>query len=109
MPLVSPAVSDSPPGEKANASLATSKPATRRTRKRADQVDVRTINLDQPGFLNIDQVLALMSISKSGFYAGILKNLYPASVRLGGKRRVGWPTAEIKKLVDRLAAGGTKT
>ena len=79
-----------------------------RPRKARPQVN-RVVNLDQPGFLSLRDVLAILPVSKSTLYAGIDKGTYPESVKLGKGRRVGWHTAEIKMLVDGLAAGGTKT
>ncbi|WP_342617543.1 AlpA family phage regulatory protein [Rhodoferax sp. GW822-FHT02A01] len=80
-----------------------SKPAKRRAPKPVRDDLLRNVNLDQPGFLNIDQVLALTTVSRSGWYDGIQKGTYPSPVPLGGKRRVGWRTQDIKKLLGDLA------
>ena len=62
----------------------------------------RVVNLDQPGFLSLHDVLAILPVSRSSWYAGIKKGIYPAAVSMGGLRKVGWKTQEIKELVDRL-------
>lgn len=62
------------------------------------------VNLDQPGFLSLRAVLAILPVSRSSWYEGIKKGIYPKAVSMGGLRKVGWPTAEIKKLVDKLEA-----
>jgi predicted DNA-binding transcriptional regulator AlpA len=74
----------------------------RRPPKPRPQVN-RVVNLDQPGFLSLRDVLAILPVSKSTLYDGIDKGTYPESVKLGKGRRVGWRTADIKKLVDDLA------
>jgi predicted DNA-binding transcriptional regulator AlpA len=60
------------------------------------------VNLDQPGFLSLHDVLAILPVSRSSWYAGIKKGIYPAAVSMGGLRKVGWKTQEIRELVDRL-------
>ena len=52
--------------------------------------------------------MAIFPVSRSSWYAGIAKGIYPKPVKLGDGRKVGWPTAEIKKLVDGLKAAGIK-
>lgn len=79
-----------------------------RPRKSRPQVN-RVINLDQPGFLSEADVLAILSVKRSTWYAGIHEKIYPESVKLGGARRVGWATAEIKMLIERLMEARTKT
>ncbi len=93
------------PAEKAKAQAPTSKPVKPRTprpTKSAGGGASRTVNLDQPGFLNLHDVLAIFPVSRSAWYAGIKNGLYPKPVSMGGLRKVGWPTAEIKKLIDNL-------
>lgn len=62
----------------------------------------RRIDLDQPGFLRLKEVLTVLPISRAAWYAGIQSGRYPPSVSLGGRRSVGWPTSAIKMLIDEL-------
>ncbi len=73
----------------------------RRPPKQQPQVN-RVINLDQPGFLRLAEVLEVFPVSRTAWYDGIHEETYPASVKLGKGRTVGWPTAAIKKLIDDL-------
>ena len=72
----------------------------RRPPKPRPQVN-RVINLDQPGFLRLRDVLEVFPVSRSAWYDGIDKGIYPKSVKMSA-RSACWPTAAIKKLVDKL-------
>ena len=62
----------------------------------------RRIDLDQPGFLRLKEVLTILPISRAAWYSGIQSGRYPPSVSLGGRRSVGWSTSSIKMLIDQL-------
>ena len=64
----------------------------------------RVVNLDQNGLLRLREVLEVFPVSRSAWYAGIAKGIYPRSVKMSEGRSVGWHSALIKKLVDRLEA-----
>jgi len=64
----------------------------------------RQIDLNQPGFLRLTDVLAIIPVSRATWYSGVKSGLYPPSVSLGGSRSVGWSTSAIKKLIDELSA-----
>ncbi len=64
----------------------------------------RVVNLDQKGLLRLREVLEVFPVSRSAWYAGIAKGIYPRSVKMGEGRSVGWHSALIKKLVDTLEA-----
>jgi len=59
----------------------------------------RQIDLDQPGFMRLDEVLAVYPVSRASWYAGIANGIYPKSVALG-PRSVGWRTSDIKALIE---------
>ncbi len=64
----------------------------------------RSIDLDGPGFLSLANVLAIMSVKRSTWYAGMKAGVYPRPVPLvPGGRKVGWRKSDIKMLVDGLA------
>lgn len=48
--------------------------------------------------LRLDEVLAILPVSRSSWYAGMKSGLYPAPVRVGA-RRVAWRTSDIVKLI----------
>ena len=66
----------------------------------------RQIDLNQPGFLRLADVLAIFPVSRAAWYAGTKSGIYPPSVSIG-PRSVGWPTSSIKKLMEALAAAQT--
>lgn len=57
------------------------------------------------GLLRLPQVLKLIPISKSSWYAGIKAGRFPAPIKLGPKTAV-WRTDDILGLVARIGAEG---
>jgi len=57
--------------------------------------------LPKSGYIRLPEVLKLLGISRSTFYAGIKSGKYPAPVRIG-KRISGWRVEEIRKLNKNL-------
>jgi len=55
--------------------------------------------LPTEGFVRLPQVLAVLPISKSTWWAGVRSGRYPASVKLG-PRTTAWPVASIRALID---------
>ena len=51
------------------------------------------------GYIRLPEVLALLGISRSTFYAGIKSGKYPKPVKIG-KRVSGWRTADVRNLQD---------
>ena len=68
--------------------------ASRRERRHPPEV----IDLSQPGYLRLEQVLKIYPVSRASWYAGI-GTIYPSSVRIG-PRSVAWRTEDIRKLID---------
>ncbi|MHC1789531.1 helix-turn-helix transcriptional regulator [Solidesulfovibrio sp.] len=62
-------------------------------------------DISSAGFLRLPQVLKLIPISKSSWYAGIKAGRFPASVKLGPKTAV-WRKEDILGLVARVGAEG---
>ena len=58
-----------------------------------------TIDLDRPGYVRIETVLAVYPISRAAWYQGIKDGIYPKAVQLS-RRSVGWPTSAIKALIE---------
>ena len=66
--------------------------------RQARRQPTRVVDLSQPGFLRLEQVLALYPISRAAFYAGIAAGHLPKPVSLGA-RSVGWRTEDIRALI----------
>jgi predicted DNA-binding transcriptional regulator AlpA len=62
-------------------------------------------NVNLAGLLRLPQVLKLIPISKSSWYAGIKTGRFPAPVKLGPRTAV-WRTDDIMGLVARIGAEG---
>lgn len=56
------------------------------------------------GFLRLPQVLSVIPISKSAWWAGVKAGKYPPSVKLG-KRTTCWRSRDILNLVEELSSG----
>lgn len=54
------------------------------------------------GFARLPQVLYVLGISKTSFWAGIKEGRFPKPVKLGS-RMVGWPVDEIRALIKELS------
>ena len=57
-------------------------------------------DLPSTGFLRLPQVLALIPISRSAWWAGIRAGKYPAGLKLGRKTTV-WRAEDIRALIER--------
>ena len=53
------------------------------------------------GFLRLPQVLQLIPVSRSGWYAGIQAGRYPQGVKLS-PNTIAWKAADIRALIDQL-------
>ena len=61
-------------------------------------------SLPEVGFLRIKQVLAVIPVSRSGWWAGVASGRYPKGVSLGG-RTTAWRVEDIRDLINRLSNG----
>jgi len=61
------------------------------------------ITLPETGFIRLPQVLQLIPISKSSWWAGVASGRYPAAVKLS-ERTTCWRVQDIRKLIE--SAGG---
>lgn len=65
---------------------------------------MHAMNLSNPalpdtGFLRLPQVLALIPISRSAWWAGIRKGRFPKGIKLGSKTTV-WRAEDIRALIQ---------
>lgn len=56
-------------------------------------------SLPTEGYVRLPQILAVIPISKSAWWAGVREGRYPASVKLGPRTTV-WPVAAIRSLIE---------
>ncbi len=59
--------------------------------------------LPETGFLRLAQVLSLIPVGTTRWYAGVKAGEFPAPVSLGGRAK-GYRVADIRALIDRLGA-----
>lgn len=57
------------------------------------------------GFLRLPQVLSLIPVSRSSWWDGVRRGVYPKQVALG-PRSVGWTMESIDALIDSLGQSG---
>ena len=65
------------------------------------QHDANLASLPAEGYVRLPQILAVIPISRSAWYAGVRSGRYPRSVRLG-TRTTAWKVDAIRQLLDRL-------
>lgn len=53
------------------------------------------------GFLRLKQVLTLIPISRSSWWAGVAQGKYPRPIKLG-QRVTAWKVSDIQKLIKRI-------
>lgn len=63
------------------------------------------IDIPQAGYLRLPQVLQLIPIGRSTWWAGIQSGRFPKGVKLG-PRTTAWRCEDIRNLMDELSAGG---
>lgn len=64
-----------------------------------------TMNLTRPvlpetGFVRLPQILSLIPISRSAWWAGIREGKFPQGIKLGSKTTV-WRVEDIRNLIER--------
>lgn len=55
------------------------------------------------GLLRLPQVLALIPVSRSGWWAGVKDGRYPRPMKLGPRVTV-WKAEDIRKFIDTMGA-----
>jgi len=66
-------------------------------------VTTKIVEIPRHGFLRIWQVLLLIPISKSAWWAGVKEGRFPASIKLSARTTV-WSAEDIYNLVEQLRA-----
>jgi prophage regulatory protein len=61
--------------------------------------------LPETGFVRLPQVLALIPVSRSAWWAGIKDGKFPQGIKLGSKTTV-WRAEAIRALIERFGKEG---
>ena len=56
--------------------------------------------LPETGFVRLPQILSLIPISRSAWWAGIREGTFPQGIKLGSKTTV-WRAEDIRNLIER--------
>lgn len=59
---------------------------------------------DNKRLLRLDGVLNKFPVSRSAWYDGVKKGIYPAGIKLSGGRTVAWTESSIDELIQSLLA-----
>lgn len=70
--------------------------------RRAKESDMAT-PLPETGYLRLPQVLALIPVSKSTWWAGVRSGRYPQPTRALGERVTAWRAEDIRALIEAAA------
>lgn len=73
------------------------------TEKRRQRKDKTTSPIPEIGFLRLPQVLHILGVSKTAFYAGISSGVYPAPKKLTARTAV-WSVREIREFIEKVEA-----
>ena len=68
------------------------------------EIEMQTTNQSVNGLLRLPQVLALIPVSRSGWWQGVKDGRYPQPVKLGPRVTV-WKAEDIRKFIDAMSAG----
>ncbi|HIX40860.1 AlpA family phage regulatory protein [uncultured Desulfovibrio sp.] len=70
----------------------------------AEQSETSVPTLPAVGFVRLADVLKLIPVGKSAWYAGIKEGRFPAPVKLN-KRASAYRVEDIRALIERLSSG----
>lgn len=88
----------------ATSAVETPVPQTNRSKRPAAEREFK-VDLEQPGLLRLKEVLDLLRISRSGWYAGLQRGQYPPPVKLAigpRTRAVRWKKSDLLALLQKL-------
>lgn len=63
--------------------------------------------ISRTGFIRLPEVLKLIPVGRSTWWAGIQSGRFPKGVKLG-PRTTAWRCEDIRELLDDLSEGGEK-
>lgn len=65
-------------------------------------------SLPEVGYVRLSQILTVIPISKSTWWAGVKSGRYPQPTRALGTRITAWRVEDIRALIDATAPGSAK-
>jgi len=68
------------------------------------QSNPNTHGLPETGYLRLSEVLRLIPVGRSTWWAGVRSGRYPQPTRALGKRITAWRAEDIRALIDAAAA-----
>ena len=63
----------------------------------------KEVSIPETGFLRLSQVLQIIPVSKSSWYAGVAEGRYPKPIPLGPRAKA-YRASDIRELVGKLEA-----
>lgn len=70
-------------------------------------ITVHQSSLPETGFIRLPQVLHVIPVGKSTWWAGVKSGRYPAAVKLG-PRTTAWKVEDIRVLLETLSNGAAE-
>ncbi len=67
-------------------------------------VIIETTQLPETGFLRVTEVLKLIPVAESTWWAGVAKGSFPKPVKLGPKI-TAWKIEDIREYIDSFSSG----
>ena len=68
-----------------------------------EETRVKVVEIPRVGFLRLKQVLLIIPISKSAWWAGVKEGRFPSSIKLSARTTV-WRAEDVFSLAERLHA-----
>ena len=62
----------------------------------------------ETGFVRLPQVLSVIPVSKSAWWAGVKSGIYPSSIKLG-RRTTCWRASDIHALIEKFGKNEAAT
>ena len=66
-------------------------------------ITIQTTKLPETGFLRVPEVLKLIPVAESTWWAGVAKGTFPKPVKLGPKI-TAWKIEDIKAFIDSFSS-----
>lgn len=68
------------------------------------QSNPNTYGLPETGYLRLPEILRVIPVGRSTWWAGVRSGRYPQPTRALGKRITAWRAEDIRALIDAAAA-----
>jgi predicted DNA-binding transcriptional regulator AlpA len=64
---------------------------------------IHSLTIPEAGFIRLPQVLQIIPVGKSTWWAGVKSGRFPAAVKIG-PRTTAWRVADIRELLESLSS-----